>query len=151
MAPLRRVRNFVRTRRRREDARRPGPRPPGRSPSANVRFAKTSRILAELAGGHADRTWDKRMRELIRSHLLILDDFAMRQLSASQADDLYELVSERQGRSLIITSNRGKAHLFRRTRARHCRNVTGSRWGARVSGSPSASTRRGLRRCPGLR
>ncbi|WP_279345177.1 ATP-binding protein [Streptomyces sp. HP-A2021] len=29
---------------------------------ANVRFAKTSRILAELAGGHADRTWDKRMR-----------------------------------------------------------------------------------------
>ncbi|MEU6322752.1 ATP-binding protein [Streptomyces sp. NPDC047009] len=24
---------------------------------ANVRFAKTSRILADLAGGHADRTW----------------------------------------------------------------------------------------------
>ena len=46
------------------------------------------------------------MRELIRPDLLILDDFAMRQLSASQADDLYELVSERQGRSLIITSNR---------------------------------------------
>ncbi|MDQ0904809.1 DNA replication protein DnaC [Streptomyces canus] len=37
---------------------------------------------------------------------LILDDFAMRQLSPSQADDLYELVSERQGRSLIITSDR---------------------------------------------
>ncbi|MET7435154.1 MULTISPECIES: IS21-like element helper ATPase IstB [Streptomyces] len=73
---------------------------------ANVRFTKTSRILAELAGGHADRTWDKRMRELIRLDLLILDDFAMRQLTASQADDLYELVSERQGRSLIITSNR---------------------------------------------
>ncbi len=30
----------------------------------------------------------------------------MRQMSAAQADDLYELVSERQGRSLIITSNR---------------------------------------------
>ncbi|MFJ3861608.1 ATP-binding protein [Streptomyces sp. NPDC090085] len=28
------------------------------------------------------------------------------QLTASQADDLYELVSERQGRSLIVTSNR---------------------------------------------
>ncbi|WP_306193186.1 ATP-binding protein, partial [Streptomyces sp. MK5] len=67
---------------------------------ANVRFTKTSRILAELAGGHADRTWDRRLRELIRPDLLILDDFAMRQLSASQADDLYELVSERQGRSL---------------------------------------------------
>ncbi len=58
---------------------------------AHVRFAKTSRILAELAGGHADRTWEKRMRELVRPDVLILDDFAMRQLTAAQADDLYEL------------------------------------------------------------
>ncbi|MFF0116778.1 IS21-like element helper ATPase IstB [Streptomyces prasinus] len=73
---------------------------------AGVRLAKTSRILAELAGGHADRTWDKRLRELVRPGLLLLDDFAMRRLTAPQADDLYELVSERQGRPLIITSNR---------------------------------------------
>ncbi|MFB7667626.1 hypothetical protein ACFC1R_27475 [Kitasatospora sp. NPDC056138] len=33
---------------------------------ANVRFARASRILADLAGGHADRTWDKWIRELIR-------------------------------------------------------------------------------------
>ncbi|MEU9347899.1 ATP-binding protein [Streptomyces sp. NPDC048278] len=35
---------------------------------ANVRFAKASRsrLLAELAGGHADRTWDRRMREAVR-------------------------------------------------------------------------------------
>ncbi|WP_275432048.1 MULTISPECIES: ATP-binding protein [unclassified Streptomyces] len=51
--------------------------------SAHVRFAKTSRILADLAGGHADRTWDKRIRELVRPDVLILDDFAMRQLGAS--------------------------------------------------------------------
>src|SRR5262249_49589475 len=69
---------------------------------ANVRFAKTSRVLADLAGGHADRTWDRRLRELVRPDVLILDDFAMRQLTAAQADDLYELVSERQGRSLIL-------------------------------------------------
>jgi DNA replication protein DnaC len=73
---------------------------------AHVRFAKTSRILADLAGGHADRTWEKRIRELVRPDVLILDDFAMRQMSAAQADDLDEMVSERQGRSLIITSNR---------------------------------------------
>jgi len=75
---------------------------------AEVRFAKTSRVLADLAGGHADRTWTKRLAELVRPGLLILDDFAMRELSAIQADDLYELVSERArtGRSLIITSNR---------------------------------------------
>ncbi|KFG06269.1 hypothetical protein IQ61_25780 [Streptomyces scabiei] len=44
------------------------------------------------------------MRELVRPDVLILDDFAMRQLSAAQAEDLYELVSERQSRSLIDTS-----------------------------------------------
>ncbi|MFJ3309551.1 ATP-binding protein [Streptomyces sp. NPDC086549] len=79
---------------------------------ANVRFTKTSRILAELAGGHADRTWDERIRGLIRPDVLILDDFAMRQLTAAQADDLYELVSERQGRSLIITSNRAPSDWY---------------------------------------
>jgi DNA replication protein DnaC len=37
-----------------------------------------------------------------------VDDFAMRELSAQQADDLYELVSERTQahRPMIITSNR---------------------------------------------
>jgi len=79
---------------------------------ANVRFAKTSRILADLAGGHADRTWDRRLRELVRPDVLILDDFAMRQLTAAQADDLYELVSERQGRSLILTSNRAPSDWY---------------------------------------
>jgi DNA replication protein DnaC len=75
---------------------------------AEVRFAKTSRVLATLAGGHADRTWDKRLRELIRPAVLILDDFGMRELTTTQADDLYELISERTtaGGSLILTSNR---------------------------------------------
>jgi DNA replication protein DnaC len=75
---------------------------------AEVRFTKTSRALADLAGGHADRSWPKRLAELTRPAVLILDDFAMRELTPQQADDLYELVSERArtAKSLIITSNR---------------------------------------------
>jgi DNA replication protein DnaC len=75
---------------------------------AEVRLYKTSRVLAQLAGGHADRTWPKRLAELTRPHLLILDDFAMREYTPGQADDLYELISERAqaARSLITTSNR---------------------------------------------
>jgi DNA replication protein DnaC len=73
---------------------------------ADARFAKTSRALAHLAGGHADHTWPKRLGELARPAVLILDDFAMRELTAAQADDLYELITERAGRSLILTSNR---------------------------------------------
>jgi DNA replication protein DnaC len=80
--------------------------------SAEVRFLKTSRALAHLAGGHADRTWDKRLRELTRPAVLILDDFGMRELTAAQADDLYELVTERAGRPLILTSNRAPADWY---------------------------------------
>jgi len=40
---------------------------------AETRFAKTSRVLAHLAGGRADLTWDKRLRELTRPAVLILD------------------------------------------------------------------------------
>ena len=75
---------------------------------AEVRFIKTSRVLATLAGGHADRSWDKRLAELTRPAVLILDDFAIRELTAGQADDLYELVTARAtaGRSLVLTSKR---------------------------------------------
>jgi DNA replication protein DnaC len=74
--------------------------------SADVRFIKTSRALADLAGGRADHTWERRLQALARPAVLILDDFAMRELTPPQADDLYELIGERAGRSLILTSNR---------------------------------------------
>jgi DNA replication protein DnaC len=79
---------------------------------AEVRFLKTSRALAHLAGGHADHTWDKRLRELTRPAALILDDFGLRELTPAQADDLYELITERAGRSLILTSNRAPADWY---------------------------------------
>ncbi|HUP71059.1 MAG TPA: ATP-binding protein [Acidimicrobiales bacterium] len=72
----------------------------------SVAFTKTSRLLADLAGGHADRSWESRLRRWARPALLICDDFAMRAFTASQADDLYELISERAGASLVITANR---------------------------------------------
>jgi DNA replication protein DnaC len=72
----------------------------------SVAFTKTSRLLADLAGGHADRSWESRLRRWARPVLLILDDFAMRDFTPGQADDLYELVSERAGRSIVITANR---------------------------------------------
>ncbi len=64
------------------------------------------RALAHLAGGRADGTWPKRLGELARPAVLTLDDFAMRELTPAQADDLYELITERAGSSLILTSNR---------------------------------------------
>ena len=72
-----------------------------------VEFTKTSRLLSDLGGGHADGTWDGRMRHYLLPPLLILDDFAMREFTSQQADDLYELIGERsRAGSMILTSNR---------------------------------------------
>jgi DNA replication protein DnaC len=79
---------------------------------ADARFLKTSRALAHLAGGRADHTWDRRLRELARPAVLVLDDFAIRELTAAQADDLYELITERAGKSMITTSNRAPADWY---------------------------------------
>src|SRR5665213_655664 len=69
-------------------------------------FTKTSRLLADLAGGHADHTWETRLKRWARPTVLICDDFAMRDFTVAQADDLYELVTERAARSTIFTANR---------------------------------------------
>jgi DNA replication protein DnaC len=69
-------------------------------------FTKTSRLLSDLAGGHADRTWEVRLKRWARPTVLILDDFAMRDFTVAQADDLYELVTERSSKSTIFTANR---------------------------------------------
>lgn len=71
-----------------------------------VAFTKTSRLLADLAGGHADHTWATRLRRWAKPDLVILDDFAMRDFAPTQADDLYELLTERADRSLVLTANR---------------------------------------------
>jgi DNA replication protein DnaC len=81
----------------------------------DVAFTTCSRLLAELAGGHADRSFDTRVRKLAKTTVLICDDFAMREFTAAQADDLYELLTERvgrQGRSLILTSNRSPSDWY---------------------------------------
>ncbi len=56
-------------------------------------FVKTSRLLADLAGGHADRTWGTRLRRWAKPDVLVLDDFAMRDFTTAQADDLCELIN----------------------------------------------------------
>jgi DNA replication protein DnaC len=81
----------------------------------DVTFTTCSKLLAHLAGGHADRSFEARVRKLAKITLLICDDFAMREFTATQADDLYELLTERvgrPGRSLILTSNRSPSDWY---------------------------------------
>jgi DNA replication protein DnaC len=80
-----------------------------------VAFTTCSKLLAELAGGHADRSFETRLRKLAKPALLIVDDWAMREFTLTQADDVFELLSERldrPGRSLVLTSNRSPSDWY---------------------------------------
>lgn len=73
----------------------------------NVLFIKASRLLSDLGGGHADDTWEKRIARYLKPNLLLLDDFAMREFTKTQAEDLYELIDQRHNSSsMIVTANR---------------------------------------------
>ena len=83
---------------------------------ATARFTTASRMFADLAGGHADGSWAVRLRAYTRPAVLVLDDFAMREMTGPQTDDLYEVVSERcttaPARPLVVTSNRAPADWY---------------------------------------
>ncbi len=79
----------------------------------SVLFVKTNAVLSDLAGGRADGSHPMRLRRYLGPRVLILDDFAMREYTAAQSEDLYEVVSRRHRRgSLILTTNRDPQDLY---------------------------------------
>jgi DNA replication protein DnaC len=72
-----------------------------------VLFVKAVRMLRHLFAARADQSWEKQLRKYLHPDLLIIDDFGVTALSPIQAEDIYELVTERHLRSsIVVTSNR---------------------------------------------
>jgi DNA replication protein DnaC len=73
----------------------------------NVLFTKAVKLFRSLLAGRADQSWDKRIKKYLHPDLLIIDDFGLTALTPTQAEDFYEIVSERHlNSSIVITSNR---------------------------------------------
>jgi len=73
----------------------------------SVHFARADRLFTRLRAARLDNTLEVEMRRLTRVGLLILDDFALRALNATETSDFYELIVERHRKaSTIVTSNR---------------------------------------------
>ena len=72
-----------------------------------VHAARTDKLFTRLRAARLDNTLEAEIRKLARVDVLILDDFALRALDATETNDFYELVVERHRRaSTIVTSNR---------------------------------------------
>jgi DNA replication protein DnaC len=75
-----------------------------------VHAARADKLFTRLRASRLDNTLEAELRRLARVDLLILDDFALKPLDATETNDFYELVVERHRRSsTILTSNREPA------------------------------------------
>jgi DNA replication protein DnaC len=71
----------------------------------SVLYARCSRLLEELRIAHGDGSFARRLAQLARIDLLVLDDLALKPLVPGEQNDLLELLDDRVGvRSTLITS-----------------------------------------------
>jgi DNA replication protein DnaC len=75
-----------------------------------VHASRADKLFTRLRAARLDNTLDAEIRKLARTDVLILDDFALRALDATETNDFYEIVVERHRKaSTIVTSNREPA------------------------------------------
>lgn len=65
-------------------------------------------MLKTLRHARLDNTYEAELRKLLAVDLLIVDDFGLDQMDATESRDAYEIFTERhRAGSMIVTSNRG--------------------------------------------
>jgi DNA replication protein DnaC len=73
----------------------------------SVHMARADKLFKRLVAARLDNTAEAELRRLTTVQLLIIDDFCLKPLDATQTADFYELVTERHRRSsTVLTSNR---------------------------------------------
>jgi len=68
----------------------------------SVYASRADKLFTRLRAARLDNTLNAEMRRLARVDLLILDDFALRPLDATETNDFYELVVERHRKASTI-------------------------------------------------
>ncbi len=76
----------------------------------SVLFVKAVKLFRTLQAARADNSWEAELRRHLSPDLLIIDDFGLKPMTMTQAEDFYEIIAERHLRgSIIVTSNRPPA------------------------------------------
>ena len=72
-----------------------------------VMFCCTYQLFEWIYNGRGDGSHKKRLSQVIKMPILILDDFGLQSLNEMQQEDLYQIIAQRYEKSsTIITSNR---------------------------------------------
>jgi DNA replication protein DnaC len=75
---------------------------------AQVLAVRTEQMLKTLKQARLDHSYEIELRKIISVDLLVLDDFAIDVLDATESRDLYDILLERyRTGSIVVTSNRG--------------------------------------------
>jgi DNA replication protein DnaC len=70
-----------------------------------VLYTRTTRLLQELRVAHGDGSFSRRLAQLARIDVLVLDDFAGAPMEPGERNDLLELLDDRVGaKATLITS-----------------------------------------------
>ncbi|MFN6997595.1 MAG: IS21-like element helper ATPase IstB [Aquincola tertiaricarbonis] len=71
----------------------------------SVLYTRAARLFDELQVAHGDGSFARRLVQLAKLDLLVLDDFAISPIGAAERNDLLEVLDDRVGtRSTLITS-----------------------------------------------
>ena len=71
----------------------------------SVLYVRAPRLLDELHVAHGDGSFGRRLAQLARIDVLLIDDFAIAPISASERNDLLELLDDRVGiKATLLTS-----------------------------------------------
>ncbi|HYO64461.1 MAG TPA: IS21-like element helper ATPase IstB, partial [Archangium sp.] len=70
-----------------------------------VVYRRTSRLFDELAQARADGTYPHLLRRLAKAQVLILDDFGLEPLGASERKELLEVLEDRYGSSATVVTS----------------------------------------------
>ncbi len=77
----------------------------------SVLYTRFSRLLEELRIAHGDGSFGRRLAQLARTDVIILDDWALAPIGQSERADLLEVLDDRTtGKSTIITSQLAVKH-----------------------------------------
>ena len=71
----------------------------------SVLYTRAARLFDELQVAHGDGSFARRLTQLAKLDLIVIDDFAISPMGAAERNDLLELLDDRVGtRSTLITS-----------------------------------------------